>query len=528
MLRGWASLFAGLGVVSLGFGLLSFILWLLMPAAPLAWIWNLGIGAVLLGGGALASIDTLRARLSSGEARRAGKYGTSALLSAVLAIAILGLLAFLSTRYSHRFDWSETGVHTLSDQSLQVLEDLERDVQVTAFFNAADAPGVRDLIDRYRYASERFVVEYVDPNQRPDLVATLGLSEQDLVRGIMRVAIGDDFVDVRDLIESAITNALVKLTRDAGKTVYFLDGHNERRVEGAAATEAGGFSRAADALRNETYRVKTLLLAARGEVPDDADVLVIAGPTRVLHPQEHGALARYIEGGGAILVMLDPRARTDLDRDLKKWGVGFGDDVIVDSTHALFGKPTSPFAGQYSDHAITRDLREVVLFHQARSVHLLGDAAADYEIIVHTGEESWAERNLEGWLATGRAQYDADDLPGPVPIAVAGNPHVDAENPSGAAEVERPRLVALGDSDFATNQYIENYRNRDLFVNAVNWLVGDDDAITIRPNLSRASRFQLSSEEYVAIQYLSVFVLPQLIGLLGVFVWWGRGRAGGR
>lgn len=527
-MRGGASLFAGLGVVSLGFGVLSFILWLLQPAAPLTWVWNLAIGVVLLGGAALASIDTLRERLASGETRRAGKYGTSALLSAVLALAILGGLAFLSGRYSHRFDWSETGVHTLSQQSVQVLEGLERDVQVTAFFNAADVPAVRDLIDRYRYASQRFAVEYVDPNQRPDVVATLGVREQDLMRGLVRVAIGDDFVDVRDLTESAITNALIKLTRDAGKTVYFLRGHNERNLEGDPGKEATGFSRAADALRNEMYTVKTLLLAARGEVPDDADVLVIAAPTQVLHPQEHGALTRYIERGGAILVMLDPRSRTDLYDDLRQWGIGFGDDVIVDWVHALKDKPTSPFAAQYGDHVITRDLREVVLFHQARSVNLIGDAAADYQVLVRTGDESWGERDLEGWIATGSPQFDADDLMGPVPIAVAGRPNLGDKSMPADANGNGPRLVAFGDSDFATNAYIENYRNRDLFVNSVNWLQGDDDAISIRPNLSRASRFQLSSEDYVAIQYLSLFVLPQVIALVGVLVWWGRRRAGGR
>ena len=226
-----------------------------------------------------------------------------------------------------------------------------------------------------------------------------------------------------------------------------------------------------------------------------------------------------------MLVMIDPRSRSDLYEDLERWGVTLGDDVIVDSQHALFGNPTSPFAGQYSEHPITRDLRDVVLFHQARSVGVVSESAADYEIIASTGEDSWAERNLAGWIATGRAEYDSDDLLGPVPLAVAGSPRL--EQPE-EAEGRAPRLVVFGDSDFATNGYIENYRNRDLFVNSVNWLSGDDDAITIRPNLSRASRFQLSSEDYVAIQYFSLFVLPQVIALVGVFVWWGRRRAAGR
>ena len=68
---------------------------------------------------AVMNVDALRERMSSGEARRAGKYGTSAVVSTLLAIALLGMLGFLSTRYHHRFDWSEQKVHTLSDQSTQ-------------------------------------------------------------------------------------------------------------------------------------------------------------------------------------------------------------------------------------------------------------------------------------------------------------------------------------------------------------------------------------------------------------------------
>ncbi len=198
--------------------------------------------------------------------------------------------------------------------------------------------------------------------------------------------------------------------------------------------------------------------------------------------------------------------------------------VIPFADRRIGGNGDSGVDGLGAEH----DIREVVLFHQARSLEIIGDAAADYEIIVRTGEESWAERNLDGWIATGRAQYDADDLLGPVPIAVAGRPQVQLPEASGAAQRPAPRLVAFGDSDFASNEFIENYRNRDLFVNAVNWLARDDDAIAIRPNLSRASRFQLSTEDYVAIQYFSLFVLPQAIALAGVFVWWRRRRGAGR
>ena len=93
-----------------------------------------------------------------------------------------------------------------------------------------------------------------------------------------------------------------------------------------------------------------------------------------------------------------------------------------------------------------------------------------------------------------------------------------------AAEAEEPapRLVVFGDADFASNDLIETSANRDLFVNSVNWLMGDVEAISIRPRLSRASRFNLSAQDALRIRLLSLFVLPEAIAVIGVFVWWSR------
>ena len=83
--------------------------------------------------------------------------------------------------------------------------------------------------------------------------------------------------------------------------------------------------------------------------------------------------------------------------------------------------------------------------------------------------------------------------------------------------------MVFGDADFASNELIESSgRNRDLFINSVNWLMGDVEAISIRPNTSRASRFQLSMTQFRTIRSLSLFVLPEAIAVLGVFTWWSR------
>jgi ABC-type uncharacterized transport system involved in gliding motility auxiliary subunit len=543
-MQGYASLIGWLGGVAILFGLLSLLLQLLsgspMLGSDLWWILgNFAVGAVLLAVALFSSLDALRERMHSEEARRAGKYGTSALLATALGIVLLGMLAFLSTRYHARWDWTEAGSHSLSPQTLTLLEGLERDVEVTALYSAITAPPARELLDRYRYVSDRFKVRFADPQAQPGLVRGLGISPEQLEGGLIHLTIGGESVEVRELTEEKLTNAIVKLTRREQKMVYFLTGHNERPVEGEGADGGEGFAFARSALENENYRIDTLLLAAKGEVPEDADVVVLAGPTRPLFVTEHEALDRYLERGGSLLVLVDPRAKTDIYEDLERWGVDVGDDVIVDRVQGLFGRPVSPLAAQYGDHPITRELRDATLFHVARSVRPGSAGEGDVTTLVLTSEASWGERDLDRFFGDAKAELGGDDLAGPVSIAVAAilSPAVDREEDAPdeeggeGAESEdqkRGRLVVVGDSDFAANQLIGEFRNRDLFVNSVNWLLGDVEAITIRPGQARASRMQLTGEQFLQIRYLSLFVLPEAIAALGVFAWWSRRRAPGR
>jgi ABC-type uncharacterized transport system involved in gliding motility auxiliary subunit len=534
-MTGLAALLGGLGGVFFVFGLLSALLLLVGAPTDLYWILgNLVIGFALFVAGLATSFETVRERLASGEGRRIGRYGTSAVAQTVIVLAIVGLLAFLANRYHYRYDASAAKVHSLADQSQKVLAGLERDVDVVAFYPKLTQDTIRPLLEKYEYASPRFHVTYADPNQRPDLVERYGVKPEKLGEGLVRVAIGKESVEINDPDESKITNAIVKLTRTGQKKVYFVTGHNERPVEGKGADGKEGFAHAADALRNENYQVATLVLASKGDVPDDADVVVLAGPTRPLLPQEHSALDRYLDRGGALLVMIDPRAQTDLVPQLAQWGVDVGNDAIVDRVQSLFGQAMSPLAAQYGNHEITRDMREVTVFPVARSVKPRPNTdGASFTELVKTGRESWAEKDLDDLFSHGVAELGADDERGPVSLAVAGRPHTDGAAPASDGSKadpagKRARLVVFGDSDFASNQALDAYRNRDLFVNSVNWLLGDVAAISIRPNRSPASRLTLSNEQLSQIRYLSLFVLPEAIAVLGVLAWWSRRHAPGR
>lgn len=560
-MSGSTALLYALGLVGVAFGIGNIFVGVLGAGFDMFWIGaNLVAGVVLLAAAVFSNLDALRERMSSGEARRAGRYGSSALVSTVLVLGILGMLGFLSTWKTARWDLSEQKVHSLTSQSLQVLQGLDQDVDVVALFPTLDQQAVRDVLDRYAHASDRFRVTYADPNEHPELLARYGITADQLGQGLVRVAMGGEAVNVQDVTEEKLTNAMVKLTRTGEKKIYFLEGHNERGIDGEVGDQRDGFARAAESLRNENYDVEKLLLAAKGSVPEDADVVVIAGPTRPLLDVERKALAAYLARGGSLLVMVDPRANTNLIDELRSWGVDVGDDIIVDRALALFGRATTPFAADYSHtNPITKDMHETTLFHVARSMSAAkGSGLTD---LVMTGDSSWAERDLDTFFSEGTAELGDGDLPGPVSLAVAGTPKVSAPPAAAPAEggtadegtaaaeaapaeggapqaepasaeagskAETGRLVAFGDADFASNDLIETSGNRDLFVNSVNWLMGDVDAISIRPRVSRASRFQLSQEQFLRIRSLSLFVLPEVIAIIGVVVWWTRRRAPGR
>jgi ABC-type uncharacterized transport system involved in gliding motility auxiliary subunit len=515
-----SALLGALGLVSILFALAGFFM-ALTGAAPLDWsILHAAVGVVLLGAAALVNLDGLRERMASGEARRASKYGTSSLISTLLVLAILGMGAFLANRYSKRFDWSEQSVHSLSDQTVKVLSALDQDLEVLALFRRMEWEPVRGQLDRYAYASERFkIIEIADPNEKPDLLQRYGITPEQLGPGIVHLRYGEESVNVEQVTEETLTNAIVKLTRTGDKTVYFLEGHGENPIDGASGAAEEGFQKAAEALRNENYRVENLLLAAKSDVPEDADVVVVAGATRLMLEEERDSLDRYLKRGGAVLVLIDPRVRTELVEKLAQWGVELGDDIVVDRELALFGRAMTPFASRYApDHPITQNLREYTMFHLVRSVKPRPEAEDRFSEIVLTGHESWAERDLEEFDAEGIAEFNGEDLLGPVPIAVAGTVILEGEGDA----PQEARLAVFGDSDFASNQMLGSYQNRDLFVNTVNWLLGDVEAISVRPNRPRASNFQMSAAQKRRVQILALFAVPEILAVVGVFIWWTR------
>jgi ABC-type uncharacterized transport system involved in gliding motility auxiliary subunit len=474
------------------------------------------VGIILLIAYFSAGIENLRTFL--GE--RSTKYGTSTIVASLIFIAILAIINFISYRHNHRFDLTSESVYSLSPQSVQVLAGLTKDLRMEAFVEGGMNPELDDLLKNYAASSSKVTYRLVDPDREPELAEKYGVKSFNTVR----IQYGDASNQVTQPTEETLSNAVIKLTRSGRQTVCVIEGHGEPDVDDKEGQH--GLSQAKTALENENYEVKKVLLASMEKVPDECKVVLIAGPTRPFLSQELPQIDAFLKAGGRALFLLSPQHADELISFLEPWGVKVGNDVVVDQVVRLFQGPAlglAPLVETYdSSHEITKELKGRTLFPMTRSISANAEGKPGIKAVelVKTSASSWAEVDIDGIFQRQQATLDGADRKGPVPIAVA----VDADlKLMGVPDGKDARIAVFGSTEFADNRNLEGtYFNRDLFLNTVGWLVGESDLLSIRPRAVRASRVSFTEAEGVAIFYLAVLLMPELLLIAGLSVWWSR------
>lgn len=497
---------AGAGFLSIAAALLTY---LLTRELDLRVEVLLVLGVVLLAVAAVSRPEMVRTALTG----RTARYGSNLGVFVVAFMGILALLNFLSDRHHRRMDLTEMGEYTLSPQTVQILSGLTEPVSITAFFIEGDPQQqeLQDILTEYAYRTEKISYEFIDPDVEPFVAQQYGITSY----GTIVFESGGRRQDIFAADEQDITGAILKVSRDTQKVVYFLTGHGERDPGGY---EQSGYSEMRDALERDNYVVSTLNLAISSTVPADASALIVAAPRSPLLEQETEAIKAYLEDGGKSLVLQEPGAEVDLGEILRRWGVEYGDDVLIDPERALFGMdPLSPVVDRFAFSEITKDLPGVVI-STARSVTRTVEQPEGLSVmpLVESSESSWGETNFEA-LSRQEAQFDAgEDPPGPLAMVMS----VEAEGAEG--EEPNTRLVVCGDADFGANSGLTFGGNGDLFLNAVNWLAEEEELISIRPKPPVSRAMILSPVEIRFIQYSSVIFLPAAVLVVGAVIWWRR------
>jgi len=452
--------------------------------------------------------------------RRKAKYGINSVVAILFFIGLLGLVNFISNRHHVRADLTQSGLFSLADQTVKVLKGLDKEVVAYAFFQVPDRR-LEDLLEEFKMKSEKFSFDFIDPDREPEIAKAYDVKRY----GTVVVKSGENEEQVFDVTEEKLTNAILKVSREEKKKVYFLEGHGERDLENI---ERDGYNAAKKALENENYDIGTLILAREKAIPEDCSALIIASPRVAPLENEIDLIERYLKSGGSALFMLDPSPAIGLEGFLSDWGVDVGDDIVVDVSGVgrLFGAgPTIPLVSDYPSHRITNEFNVMTFFPLTRSIRPRDEKGkgAKVQTILRTSARSWAEKNYGE--KPFRLNEDVD-LKGPVSIAVALTEefHSEADTLGGKGEesIENKkrtaRMVVFGDADFACNSYFSVSGNSDLFLNVVNWLAEEEDLISIRPKQREDRRVSMTAAQSRYVFYLTVIALPLIVLAVGITV----------
>jgi ABC-type uncharacterized transport system involved in gliding motility auxiliary subunit len=416
-------------------------------------------------------------------------------------------------------------MYTLSEQTRAICAELaekkgER-IQLVFFEDALLARDVKLLAASY--GDDCPVVELEDASRRepPEAARDIYTTSATTV-----IACRGEVCDpVGYPSERNITSAILRLARERAIRVYFTVGHGE--IDLASEADAG-FSGIAGMLRDQGFEPQALVAPATAEVPEDADVVVVAAPERDLMPEELDVLERYLARGGRMLVLADAGQTSNFYSEfLPRHGFVLPPGVVLDAASSPLlkdAKPVNVLIHTFAPYnPVTRNLsnRTMVLFPRARPVELGRKPAPDDKLdrAAFASKRAWLSPDLALALA-GRETAPPDGAArGEIPVVATGR------YPRGGDDSAREaRIVVVGDREFVTNRLLEALYNRDLFMNAIRWLSGDEKRIALGDKGWTPNQDPLTLQQTVAYFYFLAFALPEALLLLGIFAWW-RQRA---
>lgn len=447
-----------------------------------------------------------------------------------------GLVAInvLANRLNWQWDTTRAKQHTLHVATIDLLEGLQDDIEMVAFYVGLPPKYLEDLLQQYEKVSRgQVTMRIVDPLIDIGLAAEFGdvINSQEH-KVIVRNTTQRQDVDFTgsSLTENQLNNAILRLARRTRK-VYFLTGHGEANIYNE---EDKGFSQWRDMLAANQIDSARLLINMRGKIPDDCDVLIVAGPQKDLPQDEQEIIQEYLEKGGDALFLIEHTVITTPDRALtseelnlnpslnsllNQWGVMVASDVVLDAASHAAGDVGSPATRNYLGHrAIVGEL-DYTFYVRPRSISFLAQRRPTIKVaplvLTESKEKSWGETNRQLQI-----NFDEGvDRPGPVPIAFV------MWEPKKEGESSDTRIVVFTDADFLTNVFINQYSNAQMGLNAVNWLSELDYQMFV-PKLAvneTVPRLDLTSRQK---RMVLVWLMSMPLALAGLGLWmWIQQRA---
>lgn len=491
----------------------------------------------------------------------------------VVAAAVIAVLCnVLVARFYKRWDFTQSGLYTLSPATVETLRGLGEPIEVIVFLSASDplAVSVRHMLTAYGAETTKLQTRYVDPDRSPAEFLALqqkygivaGKTEDGRVvtDASLVIARGERhwFVTTDDMVaydeedgrskpklEQALTEGIRNVLEKQSTKICFTAGHQEISIDDGGPQ---GLAELRFRLQKNNYESVLLDLSSPkpGEKLADCQVVAIVGPEVRIPEKVANDLAGYLRDGGNVLVLANPVLDEDnriqstgLEPLGRVAGVELGNDFIVErSEEARLPQGLGEtFFSLPKAHGITGGLlkgdkaRFKVLLSAAQSLRA-ADGSAALPLLV-TSAEAFALKDVRPFVEQGKPVEKApSDAGGPFTVAYA----VELPKPAGSSAAHGPRAVFAGSANLAWGR---NWReptlmgNRLFVESALSWLSARPALVSVPEKQGHDVGLALTEESLGEVLRYVLVYMPLSAAALGVFVMLRRrgkekrSRAGG-
>jgi hypothetical protein len=476
---------------------------------------------------------------------RRWKIGFDVVLRTAVVLAVIVMVNYLGSLFNKRFYLSSQTRIELSSRTVDVLRALTNQVTVTLYYDTQEDlyPTILSLLNAYQRTSPNKIsirtVDYVrDPGEAEKIKAQYKLNsptDKNLIifdsggGRLPKIAPGDALAKytleqvhnekerefrkkpVAFLGEMMFTSSLLALENSKPFKAYFLQGHGEPALADSGDT---GYLKFAAVLAQNYVEVQPLALLGDSAIPDDCDLLIIAGPRTMLSNPELQKIEQYLAQGGRLFLLLDfasLKHPTGLDNILRHWGVNVGNDRVEDPQQTQSGSDVEVYS--FSQHPVVNPLTgtglEMVLPRPVNRIEWQNPPADAPKVdeLAFSGPGSFLV-NQQGLP------------PHSYPLMAA----VEQSEVKGLATSHGGcRIVVVGDSFFLGNRVIDALSNRDFAGYAVNWLLDRPILLQgIGPRPVTEFRLVMTRQQQRQVRWLLLGVLPGGVLMLGGLVWLRR------
>lgn len=457
------------------------------------------------------------------------------ILILILFTAFIGINLIIQKLDLKDIDITKNKLFTLSETSKNQIQKVNEEVKMY-LVGFEENTAMVDLIKQYQTENEKINYEIItDIQKRPDLKNKYQITDE---AQLLIIEAGDkskivttdelytyDYTTYEqiDVSEEKITNAIANLVINEKPKIYFLTGHEEYGID-SNMTILKAY------LQNELNDIQTLDLLVKKEIPEDTSLLVISNPQKDLLDNEVEIITNYINKGGKIFWMNDPKFKNtnypNIEKILNLFGVKFEEGIILEQDENKIALQSPNYI--LPEIASTKATKHIatdggILLINACKITIqedkLEELGVNKEVILQTGETALFRKEVSN---TNTSKIASDEegqftLGAKLTKTIEDKEAVMYVLANNFLTVDYP--ITIG----ANQMYpIQFYNNKDYILNTIAELTDRGDLISIRKDTGVVTYTATKSQDRNI--KIAITIIPALIILIGITVWIIRRR----